>query len=929
MPTSSKPKVSAIVPIYNVAEYLAETLRSLERQSIDSLEVVLVDDGSTDESPEIAEYYAAKHDSWHFFRKENGGPGAARNFGVKHSSGSYLAFCDADDLVAEYAYERLYDIAEKHHADFAVGGMNRFDSAEYSSSKMHEKAFEGATEILALSTHPQLIYDTTTPDKLFNREFYLRNLSFPEGVFYEDVPFNIKAYCKAEKIAFLDEIVYSYRIRDGESKSTTQKRAEWQNFLNRYNAVKAVDDFFEAEVTDPQLRTEKDRRILDLDFIIFLNAFPEASEQYRRQFAELVCPYLERVEKNTIARLRAVNRIKYQLLQEKRFDELVSFIEYSQAKDQYGALSLRKDENNRLHGSFPFEELSPFSTDMTEETRREGLYTRVDSISFEDGNITIAAEMHMTRLGSGEDDDISVVAWLEPAASNATGIELPASLKIRKKPKTDVRKDSRYGTVRKLRRAKTRLFITLDEDTLSALSNDSYRIRIEYTINDFSCYPCYLRRHASAPKAMPDAQVRSNRVISFTYNWHDELKLRLFDKPETTITQATLQANGRLELIDAKGDTYLAPVDFSRAAMPHIPIHQEAELYYFDNPIYCFDTKGTIRITGSADGTAVAEKLPAGYRLHQCTSAKGRLGLQLSSPYQTVKEIVGVLLIGEEHEQVIEPSFSPHADGETDICIDFTSLAYADNIEEDSYRLYVMTQNSQTPLPVYWTPNRSNDRLPAVSIRERIYSLQDGNETLVVTARRAAISYHFSSRYGRALERRLCKLRSNFSLNRIQHKPSVSKKQISASCTWRSLHGIPEKLTFVLYIASNQNRQGVNLRIDFPALIDALEGKCIFAFGLENGFQCKIREDQLDARVIDLTASSTIDRAMSEADVIIVDNAQLAAIPTRENQLVIIFSPMSKPDNQTPRDTAEDSRCCITANSPRSIINAIRRGQTD
>lgn len=98
--------ISVIVPIYNVEEYLRECLDSILRQGEVSLEVIMIDDGSTDNSGTIADEYVAKYENFYCYHIQNGGLGHARNYGVERSHGKYIAFVDSDDIVVDGTYER-------------------------------------------------------------------------------------------------------------------------------------------------------------------------------------------------------------------------------------------------------------------------------------------------------------------------------------------------------------------------------------------------------------------------------------------------------------------------------------------------------------------------------------------------------------------------------------------------------------------------------------------------------------------------------------------------------------------------------------------------------------------------------------------------------------------------------------------------------
>ena len=122
---ASSALLSVVVPAYQVEEYLAESLESILTQSHSALEVVVVDDGSTDRTGEIADGFAARDPRVRVVHQANAGLGAARNAGTSLSSGDYLAFADSDDLVSAGAYERLLATLERTGSDLAIGAVVR------------------------------------------------------------------------------------------------------------------------------------------------------------------------------------------------------------------------------------------------------------------------------------------------------------------------------------------------------------------------------------------------------------------------------------------------------------------------------------------------------------------------------------------------------------------------------------------------------------------------------------------------------------------------------------------------------------------------------------------------------------------------------------------------------------------------------------
>lgn len=119
-------KISVIIPVYNDEKYLAQCLDSVLRQTYSNLEIILVDDGSTDSTPELCEKYREKYDNIRILHKKNGGVGSSRNAGLEMATGEYILFVDHDDLLSETHIEELYNLLKKNNADIAVGNFNHF-----------------------------------------------------------------------------------------------------------------------------------------------------------------------------------------------------------------------------------------------------------------------------------------------------------------------------------------------------------------------------------------------------------------------------------------------------------------------------------------------------------------------------------------------------------------------------------------------------------------------------------------------------------------------------------------------------------------------------------------------------------------------------------------------------------------------------------
>ncbi len=211
------PLISVIVPVYNVEDYLEDCINSILNQSYPNIEVVLVDDGSTDSCPSICDRYSAEHDCVKSIHRNNGGLSAARNTGVKASSGDYIGFIDSDDFISPVFYEALYRAmvlagvkmsAMRHGVEFFdeeepllgqdIGTACCFEvltEEEYQTEILYQKSWAGAVW------------------RLYTREL-AESVYFPEGLYYEDDETAYRFAYKCGKVAVLKATnLYGYRQR--------------------------------------------------------------------------------------------------------------------------------------------------------------------------------------------------------------------------------------------------------------------------------------------------------------------------------------------------------------------------------------------------------------------------------------------------------------------------------------------------------------------------------------------------------------------------------------------------------------------------------------------------------------------------------------------------------------------------------------------
>ena len=203
--------ISIIIPVYNVEPYLEKCLDSVIGQTYPNLEIILVNDGSTDNAPAICNKYAKKDSRVKVIHKENGGLSDARNVGIEKSHGKYISFIDSDDWVPKESIGYLHNLLISVDADIVSGRIKEV------FSRKNVKIAAGESNYTVYSRHEaltKLMYShngltNSVSGKLYNRLLF-KHTNFPVGKLYEDLATTYKIFAKAEKVASVDKIVYYY-----------------------------------------------------------------------------------------------------------------------------------------------------------------------------------------------------------------------------------------------------------------------------------------------------------------------------------------------------------------------------------------------------------------------------------------------------------------------------------------------------------------------------------------------------------------------------------------------------------------------------------------------------------------------------------------------------------------------------------------------
>lgn len=240
MKSSMDPLVSVVIPVYNVEPYLHECVASVVEQTYTNIEIILVDDGSTDSSGTLCDEFALSDSRICVFHKKNGGLSDARNYGILRSHGSLISFIDSDDYVSSNYIMHLYQALVRGKTDIATTSICIFREGE--PPKEHKRDTAEFHVYDACDALEDMLYmrhlEPNAFPKIYKKELF-DTIQYPVGKLYEDIATTTKLIDKAGKIAYLDEKDYYYRIRPN-SIQTASFNPKKLDLLDQLNIVKSI-----------------------------------------------------------------------------------------------------------------------------------------------------------------------------------------------------------------------------------------------------------------------------------------------------------------------------------------------------------------------------------------------------------------------------------------------------------------------------------------------------------------------------------------------------------------------------------------------------------------------------------------------------------------------------------------------------------------
>ena len=287
--------ITIVVPVYNVEKYLEKSVQSLLKQDHENIEILLVDDGSTDQSGAICDHYSTIDNRVRVFHKMNGGLSDARNYGIERARGSYITFIDSDDYVAPKYVSILYNSLVRYDADISVC---EFSIIGPEGQEINHPSNSGKQTVLTRRQAIEIIlkqkpFSNSACGKLFKTS-YFQNVQFPVGRIYEDVATTYKLFLKATAVVFTEKTLYYYVYRP-------QSISKSSFSVNQMDCLFYAEEMVNSVLAQyPDLKSLGDCRLMDscakLIKSIPPESFPEEfdevwSKLYRIRGNVLISPY--------------------------------------------------------------------------------------------------------------------------------------------------------------------------------------------------------------------------------------------------------------------------------------------------------------------------------------------------------------------------------------------------------------------------------------------------------------------------------------------------------------------------------------------------------------------------------------------------------------------------------------------------------------
>jgi CDP-glycerol glycerophosphotransferase len=426
-----KPRLSVVVPFYNVGEYIGDCLDSIARQTWTDFEAILVDDGSLDDSTVIAKEFCSNDSRFRLVQQDNAGLGPARNTGVDHTHGEYLAFVDSDDLVTRHGFGLLVRTLDRTGSDFAGGNARRFNNSYgVRPSYLQRLCFTRDRFATHISEAPELVLDRMIWNKVYRRSFWNEyGYRFP-AIRYEDYPVTLKAHLDAVTVDTLAAPVYFWRERES-GDSITQQMFQLGNIRDRVVSAGLVMDL--ADRALPSIRRRVHAHFTQIDLLAVLSAFSTVPAEDEQQLLGLTHELLDRLDQSVLDEAPRFDRLQYAALRAGDVELLRRLAQYRSDGGPIGDVrAVRRSRSWQLdypglrEAAVPQELYQASDDDLT-------VATTVREVAWVDGKLSVKGTAEIRHLATQRSSSLRIALVI-------AGRSYP--LRVRRYPTTDLHGDT-------------------------------------------------------------------------------------------------------------------------------------------------------------------------------------------------------------------------------------------------------------------------------------------------------------------------------------------------------------------------------------------------------------------------------------------------------------------------------------------------------
>jgi glycosyltransferase involved in cell wall biosynthesis len=402
------PRLSIVVPFYDVERYFGPCLDSLARQTYRDFEVVLVDDGSRDGSAAIAREWCAKDSRFQLISQENRGMGPARNAGIERARGEYLTFVDSDDLVPRHAYELLVGSLDRTSSSLAGGNARRFNNTSgVRQSYVHRLSYGEDRPATHVLEWPELAIDRMVWNKVYRRRFWDQfGYEFP-AMRYEDWPVALKAHLDAVTVDCVAAPTYYWRERES-GESVTQLKFQFGNLEDRVRSAGMILDMVDQRA--PELRWKVHRHLALIDLATVVQAFGSAPEHELEAVLTLGRRLTGRLDPEVFVGASAIERLEYHGLQSGDVELLQRIARYrSEGGRPAGAPAERHPVLPWRYRALGLPDTPGTPADVHRLSRRDlELRAAATNLVWDDGALLVSGTAAIDHVPPGEDSTLRI-----------------------------------------------------------------------------------------------------------------------------------------------------------------------------------------------------------------------------------------------------------------------------------------------------------------------------------------------------------------------------------------------------------------------------------------------------------------------------------------------------------------------------------------